>query len=73
MDQNVLLALVVVAAIGLGAAILILRRVNREEAEAGRESPFGTSTEGMKVCPHCGGQNLWSDATCVYCQKPLKG
>ena len=73
MNQDILLALVVAAAVGLGAVILILRRGTRERKEADRESPFGTSTEGMKVCPHCGGQNLVSDATCSYCQRPLKG
>jgi hypothetical protein len=73
MDQNVLLLLVVVAAVGLLAVILILARQARERRDADRESPFGTSTEGEKVCPRCGGQNLWTEATCIYCKGPLKG
>ena len=74
MDQNTLLVvLVAAAAIGLIAAALILRRRGIEENEATRESEFGVSTEGEKICPHCGGQNLWTEATCIYCHSPLKG
>lgn len=73
MDANFLLLLVVAAAVGLLAAIVILIRQSRERQESERESPFGTSTEGMKVCPRCGRQNLWTDATCVYCKAHLRG
>ena len=73
MDQSVLFLLVGAAAVGLAAVIVIMFRQAAERRDATRENPFGTSTEGMKVCAHCGGQNLWTDATCVYCKGPLKG
>jgi LPXTG-motif cell wall-anchored protein len=73
MDQNMLLLLVGAAVIGLAGVILILRRERNEQDDATRESPFGVSTEGEKVCPKCGGQNLWTEATCVYCKGPLRG
>lgn len=73
MDQTVLLVLVGVAAIGLAAVIVILLRQGAERRDATRENPFGTSTEGMKVCARCGRANLWTDATCLYCKAPLKG
>ena len=73
MDQNFLLLLVGAAIVGLVALALIVRRQRGEDADATRENPLGTSTEGMKVCPKCGGQNLWTDKTCIYCKGPLRG
>lgn len=73
MDQTVLFVLVGIAAIGLAAVIMILFRQAAERRDATRENPFGTSTEGMKVCGRCGGQNLWTDGFCIYCKGPLKG
>jgi len=49
MDQTQTLAvLVIAAAIGIVAVLAILRRDRRASEEAGRENPFGVSTEGMK-------------------------
>jgi LPXTG-motif cell wall-anchored protein len=73
MDQNTLLLLVGAAVVGLAAVLLILRRERREHDDAEREDPLGVSTEGEKVCPKCGGQNLWTEATCIYCRAPLRG
>lgn len=70
-DVTLVAALLVVCAIGIGAVLLILRRQRSEEAVASRESPFGASTEGMKVCPSCGRPNLWTDAKCLYCGAKL--
>ena len=73
MDQTIALALVLAAAIGMLATLIILRR-QRKEAEAGREeSPFAVSTEGEKRCPECGMGNLWTDQTCISCGARLQG
>jgi uncharacterized membrane protein len=74
MDQTTqLLALIVAAAVGLLATLGILARDRKRAEEAGRESPFAVSTEGMKRCPSCGVGNLVTDATCSSCGKPLPG
>lgn len=71
MDQTTqILALVLVAALGIAAAILILRR-DRVTTEVPRETPYAVSTEGMKRCPSCGMGNLVTDATCSSCGKRL--
>jgi len=73
MDQTTSVTLIVLAAIGMVSLLLILRRQRHEVEEVGKESPYGVSTEGMKVCPKCRQGNLWTDATCVYCGAHLKG
>ncbi len=73
MDQTLLLAMIVAAAVGLAATVLILRR-DRVATNAGPfESPFAVSTEGEKRCPSCGMGNLVTDATCVSCGAKLPG
>ena len=69
MEQQIALALVIAAAIGLVATLAILRH----QREAAVESPFAASTEGEKRCPKCGMGNLWTDATCVSCHAKLPG
>lgn len=66
-DPQTLLALIVAAAIGLAASLLILRRqrVDREKADV--ESPFAAATEGETKCPICGMGNLWTDRECIAC------
>jgi hypothetical protein len=71
MDQLWVVAILAAAAIGLIAAVWILLRDRRQAAS--RESPFATSTEGMKVCPSCGRPNLWTDSTCLHCGHRLPG
>lgn len=73
MDQTTqLLALVAAAAIGILATLGILRR-QRHETEAGRQSQYAVSTEGMKRCPNCGFGNLVTDRDCSSCGRRLPG
>jgi hypothetical protein len=73
MDQyQLILLLVGVAAVGIIAALLMLRR-QRREAMPAPESPFGVSTEGEKRCPKCGMGNMWTDARCISCGTKLPG
>jgi LPXTG-motif cell wall-anchored protein len=72
MEQTqVLLALIGAAGVGILAALVILRRQRR--ATMPQSSPFAVSTEGEKRCPHCGMGNMWTDARCVSCGRPLGG
>ena len=74
MDQTTqLLLMVIAAAIGMLAVIAILRRDRHTVEDAKRESPFATSTEGMKRCPSCGAGNLVTDSNCLNCGKRLPG
>jgi len=73
MEQTTAFALIVAAVIGMFGLLFIIRRQRHEVEDAGRESPFGVSTEGMKVCPKCGRGNLWTDASCIYCGTHLNG
>ncbi|HEU4674219.1 MAG TPA: hypothetical protein VFS32_15100 [Candidatus Limnocylindrales bacterium] len=74
MDQTLLLAMIAAAAVGLAAAVLILRRDRVAAATAGPvDSPFAVSTEGEKRCPSCGMGNLVTDANCVSCGASLPG
>ena len=73
MEQStILLLLVVVVGLALFATLAVLRR-ERHTVEDARESPYGTSTEGMKRCPSCGMGNLVTDRTCSSCGKRLPG
>jgi hypothetical protein len=74
LDQTTqILALVLVAALGIAAVVLILRRDRVTTEEATRETPFAVATEGMKRCPSCGMGNLVTDDTCSSCGKRLPG
>ena len=74
MDQtSALLAAVVVAVLGVVAALAIFRRERPDDEDARRESPFAASTEGMKRCPNCGTGNLVTDSTCSNCGRRLPG
>jgi hypothetical protein len=74
MDQTYLLALAIAAIIVVVALAVIRARMQRDREETmPPESPFATSTEGMKVCPKCGMGNLWTDRQCVSCGTALKG
>jgi hypothetical protein len=73
MDQTLVLAIIVAAAVGIAASLLIVRRDRRAVTAAGIESPFAASTEGEKRCPSCGMGNLWTDRTCVSCHAKLPG
>lgn len=71
MDQTTSLALVLAAAVGILATLLILRG-RRKAGEAEEESQFAVSTEGEKRCPKCGMGNLWTDTTCISCGTALR-
>jgi len=74
MDQTTqLIAMVIAAVIGIVAVLAILRRDRHTAEDATRESPFATSTEGMKRCPSCGTGNLVTDSNCLNCGKRLPG
>jgi hypothetical protein len=75
MEQTqILLALIGAAGIGILATLVILRRQRRDtQAMTPQRSQFAVSTEGEKRCPHCGMGNMWTDARCVSCGKPLPG
>jgi hypothetical protein len=73
-DQTTqILALVLIAALGIAAVVLILRRDRVVTEEVTRETPFAVATEGMKRCPSCGMGNLVTDDTCSSCGKRLPG
>jgi len=73
-DQTTqILALVLIAALGIAAVVLILRRDRVTTEEATRETPFAVATEGMKRCPSCGMGNLVTDDNCSSCGKRLAG
>jgi cytochrome c-type biogenesis protein CcmH/NrfF len=70
MDQTTaLVLLIVVAVIGVGAALAIARKPPASAQAA--ESPFAASTEGMRRCPNCGVGNLVTESNCSNCGKRL--
>ena len=69
MDQSYLLALVVAVIVALGA--LGVLRTRPSSASPYTDSPFGASTEGMKICPKCGMGNLWTERRCSSCGRQL--
>lgn len=72
MEQTTqILALVLVAALGIAAVVLILRRERVTTEETTRESTYAVATEGMKRCPSCGMGNLVGDRTCSSCGRRL--
>jgi hypothetical protein len=71
MDQaQQLLALILVACIGIVATLLILRG-QRRALEPPPESPFAASVEGEKLCPKCGMGNMSTDDRCISCGATL--
>jgi hypothetical protein len=74
MDQTAqLLLLLAIAIVGILAVVRILGRDRRSAEELAHDSPFATSTEGMKRCPYCGTGNLVTDSSCSNCGKRLPG
>ncbi len=74
MDTSTIwLMLVIVAAVGLLAVLVILRDERRRAAAEGPDRHIiAASTEGATICPKCAGDNIWSDATCVHCGAKLR-
>ena len=69
MDVTLLLALVLALIVLTAAVGVITARRPTSDPEGG----LATSTEGMKVCPHCGMGNLWTERRCSACGTSLKG
>ena len=72
-QTQLLLLLIVAAAIGVVATFIMIRRQRRDRESVERENPYAVSTEGQKRCPNCGMYNAWTDRTCVSCNRPLPG
>ena len=73
MDQTQqLLALILVACLGMFATFAILRS-QRKAQEPPPESPFAASTEGETLCPQCGMGNQSTDDRCISCGATLPG
>jgi hypothetical protein len=72
MDQRLLLvALGIACIVAILALLLRNRRVQGERSDATRESPIAMSSEGVKLCPSCAAENLWTDTSCVGCGRRL--
>jgi uncharacterized paraquat-inducible protein A len=74
MDQTYLLILLAAVVVAVVAVLIIM--VGRQRNAASTvppESPYATSTEGLKVCPKCGMGNIWTDRNCVSCGTALRG
>jgi hypothetical protein len=71
-DQpSLLLLLLVASGIALLALLVRIGRERGERAGESRESPIAMSSEGVKLCPSCATENLWSDTRCVGCGRHL--
>ncbi len=66
-----LLALLAASIVALVALLVRIGRERGERADATRESPIAMSSEGVKLCPSCATENLWTDTRCVACGKHL--
>lgn len=72
MDTSVLLlALLGAAGIAILALLIRVARERGERDDEARESPIAMSSEGVKLCPHCAMENLWTETRCVRCGKHL--
>lgn len=69
--QLLLLALLGAATVAMLALLVRIGRERRERAEDAAESPIAMSSEGVKLCPRCATENLWTDTRCVGCGKHL--
>jgi hypothetical protein len=66
--------LLTAALVALFAALFVMLKEHREAAAAAVAAlDLGVSTEGQKLCPHCGMGNLWMDRNCISCGKRLPG
>ena len=74
MDQTYALLLIAALVVVIVAIVIIRARIQGDrEEQTPADSPFATSTEGMKICPRCGMGNLWMDRSCVSCGAALTG
>jgi hypothetical protein len=74
MDQMTqLLLLIVAATVGIVSTLVMLRRQRHDRERLSRESPYATSTEGERRCPHCGMYNSSLARNCISCKRRLPG
>jgi hypothetical protein len=73
MEQLYLAALVLAIVIVMVALARILVRPRSPVGDVAVDSPFGVSSEGMKVCPKCRMGNLWTESRCISCAAALRG
>ena len=72
MDQQLLLvALLGACAVAFLSLLVRIRREQGESDDATRESPIAMSSEGVKLCPSCATENLWTDTRCLRCGRHL--
>lgn len=64
--------LLTAALVAFFAALFVMLKEHRQAAAAGVVD-LAVSTEGQKLCPHCGMGNLWMDRNCISCGKRLPG
>ncbi len=72
MDQQLLLlGLLGASAAAMLALLLRIRRERGEHDDVTRDRPIAMSSEGVKLCPSCATENIWTARRCVRCGKPL--
>jgi uncharacterized paraquat-inducible protein A len=72
MDQQLLLvALLGACAVAFLSLLVRIRREQDERDDATRESPIAMSSEGVKLCPSCATENMWTDTRCLRCGRHL--
>ncbi len=72
MDQQLLLvALLGACAVAFLSLLVRIRREQGESDDSTRESPIAMSSEGVKLCPSCATENLWTDTRCLRCGRHL--
>ncbi len=72
MELSLLLLLLLVACGVAGMGLFVrIRRLRGEREDEARESPIAMSSEGVKLCPSCAMENLWTDTRCIGCGKRL--
>jgi hypothetical protein len=72
-DQMYLLLLAIAVIVAFAALVVMRARPRTPTTPEGNDSPFGVSTEGMKMCQKCGMGNLWTERRCSACGSPLRG
>lgn len=70
--QLLAIALLIAVGVAMLALLVRVRRERHEREDASADSPIAMSSEGMKLCPSCATENLWTDSTCVACGRRLR-
>lgn len=70
MDQPTTL-LVAIVLLSAGGLLIVSYIARRRRQQRPFDSPITPSSEGVKLCPHCATENLWSESRCVRCGRTL--